>query len=426
MHNTISYQWKEPRAAREYRAGVSLHGHTNRSKEGLYFIVEYASRRPLLRMALATQERKAQRESSIGVNFYKAYWTPPLSPISAFQLERDQIESGLGLAGMVSLTDHDNIEAPLALRAMAETAGVPISVEWSVPFQNTTFHIGVHNLNAEHAEAIMAQLAEYTRKPTEENLPEIFKMLEKDPEVLVVLNHPMWDLSGIGRKRHIQTLTDFVAKFGNCFHAFELGGLRSWEENQAVVEFAGKWNQLVIGGGDRHGVEPSAVVNLTNAGSFADFVHEVRKKRRVHVLFMPQYAEPFVLRMLQGLLDAIREYPDHPQGARRWDERVFHPDRNGTIAPLAALWQKPPAFIGAFFSAVRMLELPKVREAARFVMAKPSQEMYFEISKGQEAASLWKKAYGSRFSPTLTTRSMGWRIPAGNLRRSRESADSSS
>jgi hypothetical protein len=424
LHNTISYQWKEPHAAREYRTAVSLHGHTNRSKEGLYFIVEYASRRPLLRMALATQDRKAQAKSAIGLNFYKAYWTPPLTPVSAYQLERDQIERGLGLTSMVSLTDHDSIEAPLALRAMANTADVPISVEWSVPFQNTTFHIGVHNLCAQRAEFVMAQLAEYTRKPMEEQLPDILKMLNKDPGVLVVLNHPMWDLAGIGRRRHIQTLTDFVAKFGNYFHAFELGGLRSWEENQAVVEFAAKWNQLVIGGGDRHGVEPSAVVNLSNASTFPEFVHEVRKRRCVHVLFMPQYAEPFVLRVLQGLLDAIREYPDHPQGWRRWDERVFHPGRNGVMAPLATLWSKPPAFIEMFFAAVRMLELPKVREMVRWAMAKPEQQMYFEISKGQEAASLWKKEYGLRFSPTLTTKSMGWRIPAGNLRRSREGANS--
>jgi len=424
LHNTISYHWKEPLAAKDYRAGVSLHGHTNRSKEGLYFIVEYASRKPLLRMALATQEKKARTKSAIAADFYKAYWTPPLSPISAYQLERDQIERGLGLASMVSLTDHDNIEAPLALRAMQETADVPVSVEWSVPFQNTTFHVGVHNLPADRAESIMAQLAEYTRNPMEDGLADIFKMLEKDPDVLVVLNHPMWDLAGVGRKLHIQILTDFVAKFGNYLHAFELGGLRSWEENQRVVEFAAKWNQLVIGGGDRHGVEPSAVVNLTNAATFAEFAHEVRKKRRVHVLFMPQYAEPFVLRMLQGLLDAIREYPDHPKGARRWDERVFHPDRHGVIAPLSTLWDNPPFFIPMFFGAVRLLELQKVREAARFVMAKPAHEMYFEISKGQEAASLWKKAYGSRFSPILTRKSMGWRIPAGNLRRSREGADS--
>jgi hypothetical protein len=426
LQNTLSYYWKEPGATKAYRSGVSLHGHTNRSKEGLYFIIEYASRRPVLRFALATQEKQAWRKSRIKVNFFRAYWTPPLTPVSAFQVERDQIERGLVLASMVSLTDHDNIEAPLSLRAMADTAHLPVSVEWTVPFKNTTFHLGLHNLPPGRAEAIMSQLGEYTKKPMEEQLPDLLIMLDKDPDVLIALNHPMWDLGGIGRQHHVQTLTDFVAKFGNYLHAFELGGLRSWQENQAVVDLAHRWNQLVIGGGDRHGVEPSAVVNLTNAESFPEYVHEIRKKRRSHVLFMPQYAEPFVLRMLQSLLDAIREYPDYPRGSRRWDERVFHPDRHGIISPLASLWDKPPAFIEMFFAVVRMLELPAVREAARLAMAKPPQEMYFEIRKAQEAASQWKKAYGLRYSPTPTTRSMAWRTPPGSLRRSRESADSSS
>jgi hypothetical protein len=426
LQNTLSYHWKEPDAATAYRAGVSLHGHTNHSKEGLYFIVEYASRRPLLRLALASQEKKAWRKSAISVDFFKAYWTPPLTPVSAFQIERDQIERGLGLASMISLTDHDNIEAPLSLRAMADTAGVPISVEWSVPFQNTTFHLGLHNLPANRAETIMSQLDEYTSNPMEDQLPDLLKMLDKDPGILIVLNHPMWDLGGIGRQRHIQMATDLIARFGTYLHAFELGGLRSWEENQAVVGLAEKWNQLVIGGGDRHGVEPSAVLNLTNAESFPEFVYEIRKKRRSHTLFMPQYAEPFVLRMLQSLLDAIREYPDYPRGSRHWDERVFHPDRNGVVSPLATLWDKPPAFIEMFFSAVRMLELAAVRGAARLAMAKRSPEMYFEIRKGQEAAAQWKKAYGLRYSQTPTTRSMAWRTPAGSLRRSRESADSTS
>jgi predicted metal-dependent phosphoesterase TrpH len=426
LHSRLSYQWKEPLAAKEYRAAVSLHGHTNRSKEGLYFIVEYASRRPLLRLALATQERKAQAKSSITVNFFQSYWTPPLSPWAAIRLECDQIERGLGIASMVSLTDHDSIEAPLSLRVIAETAGIPISVEWSVPYQNTTLHLGIHNLPGDRAESITAQLTGYTESPLEESLPDLLAMLHKNPDLLIVLNHPLWDLARIGRQRHIQILTDFVARFGNLIHAFELGGLRSWEENRAVLDFAGKWNQLVIGGGDRHGAEPSAVLNLTDAESFPEFVHEVRKKQRSHVLFMPQYAEPFSLRILQSLLDVIREYPDHPRGSRRWDERVFHPDHEGVVRPLAALWQKPPAFIEMFFSAIRTLELTPVRKAVQFALARPEHEMYFALGKGQEAASQWKKTYGSPFSRIPTTRSTAWRTPAGNLRRSQRSADSSS
>jgi len=37
---------------------------------------------------------------------------------------------------------------------------------------------------------------------------------------------------------------------------------------------------LLVSGGDRHGVEPNANINLTNATSFTEFVHEIRRKRR--------------------------------------------------------------------------------------------------------------------------------------------------
>ncbi len=39
----ISYLWKNPDAARNFGTGVSLHSHTNRSKETLDFVVKVIS-----------------------------------------------------------------------------------------------------------------------------------------------------------------------------------------------------------------------------------------------------------------------------------------------------------------------------------------------------------------------------------------------
>ena len=55
---------------------------------------------------------------------------------------------------------------------------------------------------------------------------------------------------------------------------------------------------------------------------------------------MPQYAEPWKHRLLQSTLDAIRDYPDFPQGSRTWDERAYHPDANGVVRPLSEIWPK--------------------------------------------------------------------------------------
>lgn len=387
MPSQLTYLWKEPKALRNYRSAVSLHGHTNRSREGLYFIEEFANRNPVLRAALATQTKRAKTKSDITADFGNAHWRPPLSPRAAFELERDQIQRVLGLLPMVSLTDHDNIEAPKLLRILPGTHSVPISVEWTVPYNNAIFHLGIHNVPGVQADAIMVLLADYTKNPRLPQLCDLLKMLHDIRDVLVVVNHPMWDLAGIGKERHLDTLNEFVARLGLFCHAFELSGIRSWEENQAVLEFVEAWGELVIGGGDRHGAEPSAVVNLTNADNFTDFVHEVREKRRCHVLFMPQYAESFTLRILQSLLDVIREYPDYPNGSRRWDERVFHPDRYGVVRPLAALWDKPPAFIDMFFSTVRLLEVAPIREAVRMTLAKPKHQMRFVAGRGREVLS---------------------------------------
>ena len=123
-------------------------------------------------------------------------------------------------------------------------------------------------------------------------------------------------------------------------HAVELNGLRHWDENREVATLAAQWNQLLICGGDRHGVEPNANVNLTRATSFTEFVHEVGANGKSHVLFMPQYAEPWKHRILNSTLDAIRDYPEFPEGSRRWDERVYHPDAEGMIQPLSQLWKQ--------------------------------------------------------------------------------------
>jgi hypothetical protein len=205
----------------------------------------------------------------------------------------------------------------------------------------------------------MSDLSEYTHNPLERNLPQLLCALHACPDVLVVLNHPMWDLAGIGPERHARTLRTLLCRHGQFLHALELSGIRSWPENQAVVHLSDGCNQTLISGGDRHGCEPNAALNLTNAESFTEFVHQVRKERSSHVLFMPQYTEPLTLRILQTLLDLIREYPDYSSGSRQWDERVFHPDHTGAVRPLSALWEKPPYYVRHFFSVADYWSRPR-------------------------------------------------------------------
>jgi len=385
LRRKVTCLWKEPGAAKPYRAGVSLHSHTNHSKEGLSFITEFAARYWLLRRVIAAEGKRAHREHAVTVDLEKGYWTPPLPPLAAFELEKKQIEN-LGLDSMVSISDHDNIEAPMLLRVVPEARRIPVSLEWTAPFQQTTFHFGVHNLPSGRAESIMRVLAEYTRNPAEHRFREILSALHEIPEVLVVLNHPWWDLQGVGIELHQRMLRALLCSHGQFIHALELSGIRRWRENQAVLHLSEACNQLVVSGGDRHGREPNAALNLTNAESFSGFVHQLRRERTSHILFMPQYTEPYALRVLQTLLDVIREYPDYSAGSRHWDERVFHPDCAGMIRPLALLWERPPFYIRYIFSVIRLLEMAPVRRAMQLALARRQPEQGFVPGDGQEVA----------------------------------------
>jgi hypothetical protein len=360
----LSCLWNAPGVVENYQAAVSLHSHTNHSKESLAFIPEFAQRWPVLRWALEHQYRR----SRVPVDLTTAHWTPPLTPKLAFETESDQIENVLGLKGLVALTDHDNIEAHLLLVA-EETREIPFSLEWTVPFDDAIFHLGIHNLPGDRAQEIVADLITYSQNPSSGNLEDLIAMLDQLPEVLVIFNHPLWDLCSLGRKRYPQVLNRFLQENVRFLHAFEVNGMRSWKENDAVIKLADRWHRLIISGGDRHGCEPSGALNLTRAHSFSEFVQEIRKEERSHVLFMPQYAQSKCMRTLQTLLDVVREYPEYPEGSQRWDGRVFHPDHITNIdRPVSAYWDTPPAFLERIFSAIRLLENTAVRQVLTGVL----------------------------------------------------------
>jgi hypothetical protein len=354
--STISYLWRDHHAPRGFRTGVSLHSHTNQSSETLDFLANLGNQFSVLRPFLSRLERRSEDVYGIRINYAAAYWTPPMTPRLAFDLERGQIEK-LDLAAMVSITDHDTINAPMLLRTIPSARQIPVSVEWSVPYGDQSFHLGVHNLPSARAQEWMATLADFTAHPSNARLTAILAALNAEPNVLVVFNHPMWDLYLVGKEKHQFLVNEFLQKNGAFLHALELNGLRHWEENRAVRSLAEKWHMLLISGGDRHGVEPNATINLTNATSFTEFVHQIRREKRSDMLFLPQYAEPWKHRLLQSTIDAIRNYPEFPQGSRNWDERAYHPDRNGVIRPLSEIWPggKAPRALRAVIGAVQLM-----------------------------------------------------------------------
>jgi len=384
-NSAVSYLWRDGAAPKGFRTGVSLHSHTNQSRETLDFLANFGNQFPMVRPLVNRLESRAQSIHGISVNWAAAYWTPPMTPRLAFDLESRQIEA-LDLGSMVSITDHDNIHAPMLLRTVPSARRIPVSVEWSAPYGGVQdFHLGIHNLPSTRARKWMQTLADYTARPSDASLTEILAALNDEPNVLVIFNHPLWDLFLVGRERHEFLVNEFLLKNGNFIHALELNGLRNWDENRRVRRLAEKWNMLLISGGDRHGVEPNATINLTNAASFTEFVDEIRREKQSNMLFLPQYAQPWKHRILKSTIDSVRTYPDFPVGSRTWDERVFHPDGNGILRPLCEIWPKgaPPASMRFIIGAVLLLGSSPVSGGLRMAWSESHQ---LRLALGEQEA----------------------------------------
>ena len=364
--------WRMPSAPRHFQCAVSLHSHTMHSREGLDFIPRVMRKMGFVHTIVRLAESRHERRTGRAVGYDRAFWRPPLNPQAAYNLEADQIRDTLGLQPLVSLTDHDELEASTELRAMG--IPTPYSLEWTVPYAATAFHIGVHNLPPDSIAAFHAQMVQYTAQPRKALLTEILAALDESSHVLVVLNHPLINEERLNRASHIRLLLEFLAGHRRYIHALELNGLQPASDNCEVVRLASETGIPVISGGDRHCLEPNANVNLTNAGSFPEFVHEIREGLS-RVLFLPQYRESIATRYIHFIWHAVRTYPDMP-GRERWVDRIFFEpvEQPGTIMPLSSAWTNGgPDLVRGFVSAIGFLAAPQMRGALRLAFGEQGE-----------------------------------------------------
>lgn len=370
MKNTkLHYLIREPEAPRTFNTAVSLHGHTMHSKESTSFVAGLAKKSRLFDWFIRSQLHKysvkyGQLQTNLKEQTERMWWTSPVSPAEAFRLEKKQIERLGGLHPIVSITDHDTIEAPLQLQLIADNEQAPISVEWTTPYEDTYFHMGVHNMHPDWAKDAMAEMRRFTADPKPSRLRELFHELASHPDVLIVLNHPYWDQPWNGQEKHDAHLLQFIEDHDGLIHALEINGLRTWTENRKVVELARSNGMKLISGGDRHGREPNATLNLTNAGSFAEFVEDIRGGAESHVLIMPHFHDPLVLRIIQNLVEIMRDHPTHVLGHVHWSDRVYRRCDDDVIKTFNEFFGgKEPAMTRHMVKGARWLSGPRLRRA---------------------------------------------------------------
>jgi hypothetical protein len=209
-----------------------------------------------------------------------------------------------------------------------------------------------------------------TASPDRERIRDLLAPLHASSDVLLVLNHPFSCEELLDRAEHVRLLLRFLEEFGPWMHALELNGLQPPVNNVDTMRLARERGLPVISGGDRHCCEPNANLNLTNARSFAEFVHEIRAEQRSNVLFLPQSRASIPARYIEFIWQAVRNYPDLP-GRARWVDRVFFERMSGETVACASLWPGGgPAVIRAFISVVGFLASPGIRAMFRMAMGR--------------------------------------------------------
>jgi len=355
--------------AREARTVVSLHSHTHHSREVLAFLPGWAARTPLVRHIVGREVRRHEAQAGRALDFARAYWCPPLSPKQVFDSETAQATERFGAPALVSVTDHDSITANLALAAIGLGASCPISTEWTVPFRGAIFHLGIHNMPAESAAAMIHEFKACTASPVEQRIADLLGWVHAAPSALIVLNHPLWN-AHVDADQSRSALTDFVAAYRGFLHATEINGYRRHAENRAVIRLGRERGLPVLAGGDRHGRAANAMVNVTAASTFDEFVQEVRRGGEATTIVMPEYQEHTATRVLAVVSDVLSDNRLAEPFQRHWTQRVFVIREDGRHQSLADFWApKAPVLVRACAWAAALLGSGTARQAIRLGLA---------------------------------------------------------
>ena len=73
------------------KTGVSLHCHTEHSKEMLDFIPHYADKMPVISYFWHQEQKKYKEKEGKDVDFSTSFWSPPMTGKSVYEIEQKQI-----------------------------------------------------------------------------------------------------------------------------------------------------------------------------------------------------------------------------------------------------------------------------------------------------------------------------------------------
>jgi hypothetical protein len=141
--------------------------------------------------------------------------------------------------------------------------------------------------------------------------------------------------------------------------------LRPWSENRLAIRFSDDFDKPVVAGGDRHALEPNAVLNLSNAKNFEEFSEEIKDGWST-VWIAAAYRQAHNWRITRNVVDTLQPYEQHRYGWTEWIDRAFYRYPDGTVLSFRQIWgQKPPTVIRAFDTGLRVARTGLLRNAVR-------------------------------------------------------------
>jgi len=240
------------------------------------------------------------------------------------------------MRALISISDHDHISI---------VEGCAPSVEWSIAIHGIPLHLGVYNLPPPNLSEIHAELVAQKKPGDQSRVMELLCWLNEYKGTLIVLNHPFADIGSRGVQKVKKAVFRLLKKAQGLIHALEINGYRPWKENLAVASLADALDLGLMGGGDRHGCSPNAILSLSSSQTLSEYAEEVRCYKQRAVLIMPEYFENPVARKLQSAVDFFRSCPEYCIPHRHWMDRVYFKAGEGVARPLSYYWRRIPIWV---------------------------------------------------------------------------------
>jgi len=297
-----NYKYRHaPNSAREFAGAVSLHNHCEHSIEKLASldeVIKLGFMRPFRNILQSAFGLSAVSD----LRYRDVYYRPPLSAAEVFSAEAKQALH-LGFANLLfAVTDHDEIAGGLDLlhARPTDTTRIALGEELSFQFCDNLFHLGVLGLPKSELLEVHASLQAAAR---DGNGDKLFELLD-DERYLVILNHPLVPWGQLSPEAPTRAL---LQRYGSRIHALEYNGMRSRQENDAVLRLAQEAGKPVVGGGDSHLLLCGSVLSLTNATCFSDYIDEVKAGRGV-CLLTPTFFAPVDWKIFLRVMYFIAHY----------------------------------------------------------------------------------------------------------------------